>query len=127
MKVQNQTIITLKNISPSNKMQCNAICCLSCGKCDNNIIPYIEKHSLFTSDAIEHVRNLNENAMRALCLLICNKYSSYDELIHHIWEGRIVGSGSLPVVIHEVRLFLKKCPSLKVVNVRTKGYMLVEN
>lgn len=106
------------------KTICGAICCRACKKFDDNIISYLEKHSLMSEDVMEHVQNLNENVMRTLCLLISQEFASYDELIEHIWEGRIVGSGSLPVVIHEVRLFLKKCPNINIVNIRTKGYML---
>lgn len=114
---KNQTVLSVK--------MCDTICCQTCKQFDTHIIPYLKKHCSFSPEAIEQVQNLTGNVIRALCLLITQEFATYDELIEHIWEGRMIGAGSLPVVMHEVRHFLKKCPNVNVVNVRNKGYMLV--
>lgn len=65
--------------------------------------------------------------IRGLCYLLEYKEDivSREKLEKHIWDGRVVGESSLPVLMHKIRKILSHT-HFKIRSVRGFGYILQE-
>lgn len=64
------------------------------------------------------------NAVRAMCYF-CKMQDclvTTSEIEDYVWQGRIVGMSSLPVLIHEVRRLIKPGP-YEIVTLRNRGFV----
>ncbi|WP_338589630.1 winged helix-turn-helix domain-containing protein [Shewanella khirikhana] len=107
----------------------------NCGLRDNNVKYEFSKsrEALETAELTMPEENkkvvCSNFVARALCLMLNNKGTvlEKDIMCNFIWQGRIVGENSLPVLINEIRKILKVTRSkFMIVTIRGVGYMCVE-
>lgn len=117
--------------------KCTELHCVKCfhnnnALLKNNFNYFIEESRLNIDRTVIKLPNdktlsCSPNAARLLCLLLSNvdEIITKDDIYEFIWPKRVVGNGSLPVLINQLRKMLAS-QSYRIITIRGIGYTLTD-